>query len=75
MAYKLISVPLSENEMQRLQEVARQNFRRPRDHVRYILLNALETTEYVLPGLTNSKSATGGVYEAEQVSAFAKVNL
>lgn len=76
MAYKLISVPLAEHEIEQLQELARQNFRRPRDHVRYLVLNALGMTTSSNDSTTcseNSKTPTGLVSEAETVSAFAGI--
>jgi hypothetical protein len=41
MAYKTISVAFSDDELRQLRSVAARNFRRPRDHLRYIILSNL----------------------------------
>lgn len=52
MAYKTISIPLSDDELQALTRAASQECRKPRDHIRYVLLSGLGLTRQ---GATKNK--------------------
>jgi hypothetical protein len=57
MNYRLLSIPLSEDEQKALQVVASQQCRRPRDQARFLLLAGLGMTDKASNDLsTNSKS-------------------
>jgi len=45
MNYSTVTLVLTEFEMERLRQTARQNIRRPRDQARYILLSGLGLTD------------------------------
>lgn len=66
MPYKSISVPLSENEIQKLQESARRNFRRPRDHIRYILLSSLGMVDTANNTVSTNDKSAPEVLQAKQ---------
>lgn len=64
-----ISIPVTVEEREALRQLAQNEFRDPREQVRYLLQQ-----EFVRRGIlpTNSKTPTALVYEAESVSAFAE---
>ena len=70
MNYKLITIPLSDDEQRVLRIAANQECRRPRDHARYILLNALgiPTTNTRTPVL--EKHNSDGIRQDQLVAAL-----
>lgn len=65
---KQIKIVLTEHELRLLNHVATQQCRRPQDHARFLIVSGLD----ISPSDKQDKSATGKVYEAETVCAFAQ---
>jgi len=67
MNYTKLSIPLSEQEQRALKMAASKACRRPRDHVRFIVLSALGVVE---PSAEITKPASLSVSQDGQASGF-----
>ena len=72
--YRRITLTLNQSELESLREMANQEYRTTRDQAKYLLMKALGKENYNQLTPTNDKSATGKVYQAKTVSAFAGSN-